>query len=341
MLISNLPEVLKDEPKYRVKQAYEAIYKQLAGNWNDVLTFSLPLREKMNQESPLTVNGKVFASADGRTFKALITLDDGNVIETVLMRHGDRRNTVCVSSQVGCPLNCSFCATGKLGFKRSLSTDEIIAQVLFFARYLKNDLGETARISNLVFMGMGEPFLNYDNVISAIKTLNNDDTLNIGARHISISTAGIIDGIKRLAGEKLQVNLAISLHATDDKIRSKLMPINDKYSIKKILSAVDDYIARTNRQVMFEYLMADNINDNERDAEALAVMMNKPLYMVNLITCNDTGELRPSPGYKMKKFKDILERQGIVVTQRYRFGDDINSACGQLAAKEEGELVKE
>jgi len=217
-----------------------------------------------------------------------------------------------------------------MAFKRNLELFEIIEQVLFFARYLKR-LG--GRITNIVFMGMGEPFLNYGNVLGAIKVLNDKEGFNLGARRISISTVGIIDGIKKLAKEKFQVNLAISLHAPDDKLRSKIMPINKKYSIEKILTAVDDYIKRTRRKMMFEYLMIKDVNDSDECARKLAKIMKAPLFMVNLISYNPTGVFEPSSPQRIKKFREILEKEGIYVTQRYRFGQDIKAPCGQLATK--------
>ena len=262
--------------------------------------------------------------------KAGILLADGLAIETVLMKHTDKRNTICVSSQVGCPLGCEFCETGKMGLKRNLTASEIVEQVLFFARYLKN---KNEKVTNIVFMGMGEPFLNWENVKKAIEILNDDNCLGIGARKISISTAGIIEGIEELAEEFPQINLAISLHAPDDELRGKLMPVNKKYPLAKILQAVDEYIKKTNRKVMFEYVMIDGVNDSEEQAKNLSKLLKRPLYMVNLIAYNPTGKFQPSLPGKIKKFKAILEKAGIFTTQRYRFGTDIEAACGQLASR--------
>lgn len=217
-----------------------------------------------------------------------------------------------------------------MSFKRNLKDFEIVEQVLFFARYLKNS---QERVTNVVFMGMGEPFLNYENVISAIKILNDKEGFNLGARKFSISTAGIIEGIEKLAEEKLEVNLAISLHAPDDKLRSKLMPIGKKYSIKKILETVDDYIRKTNRKVMFEYLMIKDVNDSDSLAKKLIKLMKKRLYLVNLISYNPTADFKPSSKERIQKFKSILEKAGVYVTERYRFGREIKAACGQLAGK--------
>ena len=291
------------------------------------MVLPLSLREKLNKECPIKISAKTFISKDKNTIKALFTLKDGLKIEAVLMRHKDKRNTICVSSQIGCPLNCSFCATGKMGFKRNLEISEVVEQVLFFARYLKQ-IGE--KITNIVFMGMGEPFLNYQNIIGAITILNDKEGFNLGARHFSISTVGIIEGIEKLAKEKLQINLAVSLHAPNDELCSKLMPIDKKYPIKKILNSIDDYIKKTRRRVMFEYMMINNLNDYEKHAQTLAKLMNKPLYFVNLISYNPTGIFQSSSPLRIKKFKEILEKEGVMVTQRYRFGQGIKAACGQL-----------
>ena len=330
MDINKLNEILKDEPSYRLKQIKRSLFIDLINDWQQATTLSKELREKLSQNLPISIEGESLVSGDKKTIKSLITLEDGQKIETVLMRHKDKRNTVCLSSQIGCSLACEFCATGKLGFKRNLTSSEIVMQLLFFARLLNKE-GE--RVTNAVFMGMGEPFLNYDNVLEAIRIINNKDGLNIGARRISISTAGIIEGIKRLTKEKLQINLAISLHAASDDLRSKLMPINKKYPINKVLSTVKDYTKKTKRRVMFEYIMINGINDEEKDANALAKIMRNEFYFVNLISYNPTGIFKPSSGMKIKRFKELLETKSISVTQRYRFGDNIDAACGQLAGK--------
>ncbi|MEK7646999.1 MAG: 23S rRNA (adenine(2503)-C(2))-methyltransferase RlmN [Patescibacteria group bacterium] len=341
MYLNNLEKVLEDEPKYRLKQAKEAVFQRLVGDWSEATNLSAPLREKLNRECPLQIRGEIIESAsNAETLKAIITLRDGLKIESVLMRHADGRSTVCVSSQVGCPLGCRFCATGAMGFRRDLSAHEIVDQVLFFARILQKQ-GEHVsvkaavggqKITNVVFMGMGEPFLNYDNVIAAIKILNDKDGLNIGARKISVSTSGIVEGIQKLAEEKFQVNLAISLHAPDDELRSRLMPINRKYPLKEVLRAVDEYIKKTSRQVMFEYILLKGINDSEEDARKLARLMRKPLHFVNLIVYNpvDKKGMDPSSAGAVKKFRMVLEKAGVPVSERYRFGRDIKAACGQL-----------
>jgi len=329
MNFQEIKKILEKEPAFRLKQIKKAVFEDLAVNWDEVTTLPQELRSQLQERSPISELSaeKVLSSKDGQTIKALFLAKDGLKIESVLMKHIDDRNTVCVSSQVGCSVGCQFCATGELGFKRNLSDWEIVEQVLYFARQ--------GKISNAVFMGMGEPFLNYENVLSAIKILNDKDGFNLGARHISVSTVGIPEGIKKFTAEDLQVNLAISLHASDNVLRSKLVPLNKKYPIEKVLSAVDEYIKKTKRRVMFEYLMIDGVNDTEQQAQSLARLLRRPLYFLNLISYNPTGhcEFKPSPGWKIKKFKDILEKAGISVTQRYRFGEEIKGACGQLAGK--------
>jgi 23S rRNA (adenine2503-C2)-methyltransferase len=327
MDLSNLEEILKDGPKYRIKQANEAVFKNLVSDWSEATFFSKELCDKLNAECPLDIKADVLVSKKEDSVKARITLKDGLMVEAVLMRHADGRNTVCVSSQVGCPLGCLFCATGKMGFKRNLSANEILEQVVFFDRYLQK---ENQKVTNVTFMGMGEPFLNYENVWEAVEILNDHKYFNIGVRSISISTAGIIEGIKRLAQEKLHVNLAISLHAPNEKLRSSLMPISKKYPLKDILEAVADYVEKTNRKVMFEYVLIKDVNDSNECARELASIMDKKLYFVNLILYNATGVFKPSETERVEEFRAILEELKIRYTQRYRFGDDIQAACGQF-----------
>ena len=283
MNISALDTILANEPQYRLKQIKQAIFLDLVGNWNEATTLSKDLRKKLNEFCALDIQAEFFISKNKNVIKALITLSDNEKIETVLMRHGDDRNTVCVSTQVGCALGCEFCATGQLGFKRNLAADEIVDQVLLFARYLKK---ENLRATNAVFMGMGEPFLNYENVLSGIRILNDKDGFNLGARKMSISTAGITQGIDKFAKENLQVNLAISLHAPNQELRQKLMPISKKYSLAKVIRSVENYVAKTNRQIMFEYLLIRGVNDSEEQAKELADIMNNSLYIVDKLHSN-------------------------------------------------------
>ncbi|MFA4936987.1 MAG: 23S rRNA (adenine(2503)-C(2))-methyltransferase RlmN [Patescibacteria group bacterium] len=328
MEIAKLTKILKNEPKYRASQIQQAIFGELVDNWNVVTGLPKKLREELQKKYPLDIKAKILTSDDKNTIKALITLTDGNTIETVLMKHQGGRNTVCVSCHIGCPMGCRFCATGQMGLIRELSTDEIIIQVLFFARYLKPT---NERVGSVVFMGMGEPLLNYNNVMAAIKIIQSKEGFGIGARHISVSTCGILDGIKKLAQENLDINLAISLHAPNDQIRQQLMSIAKTYTIKELLKIVDDYITNKNRKVMFEYLMIQGVNDLDEHAYELAKLMKNRLCVVNLIEYNPTGKFTPSSHNRINAFKNILQKNGITTTMRYRFGQDIKGACGQLA----------
>ncbi|MDP3998263.1 MAG: 23S rRNA (adenine(2503)-C(2))-methyltransferase RlmN [bacterium] len=329
MDLANIQAVLKGEPKYRLAQIDKLIFQDFISDWQEATVLPLSLRVALREKSPLTLISETVSSKDGQTIKALLTLDDGLKIEAVLMRFKDR-NTVCVSSQVGCPLGCLFCATGQMGFKRNLNPSEIIGQVLLFARILKR---EDRKVTNVVFMGMGEPFLNYNNVLESIKILNDPAKMGLGARRFSVSTCGIIEGIKKLAAEPLEINLAISLHAPNDEIRTKLMPINKKYPLVNVMDAVGDYLQRTKRKVMFEYVLLDSVNDSEECAKELVQLLKQPLYHLNLIQYNQTGIFRPSTPPKVAAFKKVLEKKGISFTERYRFGSEIRAACGQLVSK--------
>ncbi len=335
--LKHLKDILSAEPKYRFAQCQKAVFFDLLDDWQKATSLPKDLRDKLSKEFSLEIKAKIAESGDKDVTKALITLADNNKIETVLMRHGDGRNTVCVSSQVGCPLGCLFCATGRLGFKRNLDSWEIIDQVLFFSRLLKK---ENKKVTNVVFMGMGEPFLNYENVLGAIKILNNKEYFNIGSRHISISTIGIPEGIKKFSQESLQVNLAISLHAPTDELRSRIIPINNKYPIKNLLRTAKEYLEITNRQIMFEYIMIKDFNDHDKEANQLVELLADlpmKLYVVNLILYNPGDfpekKFQPSDKKRVETFKHILGRSKIKVTERYRLGRGIQAACGQLGGK--------
>jgi len=363
MNFNELHKYLKENklPAFREKQIYGAYFGALADSWEAVTVLPKDLREKLEKEIPWDSlkPERIAKNKEENCFKAGLKLEDGRQVESVLIRHADKRNTVCVSSQVGCPLGCAFCATGQSGFKRNLEAHEIVEQIIFFARWLKNlDKGrdgqdseegsegamhgkdrknqerEEAKVTNIVFMGMGEPMLNYDNVISAIKILNDKNGFGLGARHISISTIGIPEGIRKLAKENLQVNLAFSLHAPNDKLRSNLCPINKRFSIKRVIEAIDEYIEKTNRKVMVEYVMLKGVNDNEENARELAELLKgRKLYYVNLILYNKTLDFEPSPKEKVEKFKALLEKARIQVTIRKEFGREIWAACGMLKQK--------
>ena len=343
MDLEKLKEILKNEKPYRLKQAEKAVYRDLVDDWSAVSSLPALLRDKLTQSCPISIDYKSIVSQSKGTLKALIKLNDGLAVETVLLQHAQGRNTVCVSSQVGCPLNCLFCKTGKLRYKRNLTAYEIAEQVLFFSYYLKkktvhvnacksyhDNARKSSHVTNVVFMGMGEPFLNYGNVMDAIRILNDKDKFNIGARKISISTCGIPQNIEKLSKENLQVNLAISLSAPNNELRSKLMPINEKYPVEVVIDAAKKYIARTNRRVMFEYVLIDKFNESGETAGELAVILKGLLCFVNLIPFNGEGALNAPSKEKIGLFKSILKKSGISVTERYKFGQDINAACGQL-----------
>jgi 23S rRNA (adenine2503-C2)-methyltransferase len=328
-------EQLKDEleslgeKKYRAEQIFKWIYVDKVNSFDEMTNLSISLREKLKNNYSIN-NFKVIkrqVSSDG-TQKFLFDILDGNAIESVLMKyhHG---NTICVSSQVGCKMGCKFCASTGIKFVRSLSAGEIVEQVLAVER----ESGE--KISNIVFMGIGEPLDNYDNVIYAIRILNNPKGLNIGARHISVSTSGIVPRIYDLAKENIQCTLSVSLHATNNEKRSQMMPINKKYSIEELIKACKDYINITNKRISFEYALAKDNNDNLEDAKQLVSLLKGMLCHVNLIPINkiENGNFVKSSNENIIKFRDYLNDNGIVATIRRELGSDIDAACGQLRRK--------
>lgn len=325
----------RKEPAYRLAQARRAYFVELLPGWSDVTTFPKALRDALEAAVPWDVLATVATrtSAAGDTVKCLFSCADDKKIESVLMRHADGRNTVCVSCQVGCPMACAFCATGTMGLKRNLTSEEIVGQVVHFARWLKPEGG---RATNVVFMGMGEPMNNYDEVMKAVRILNDHDGFDLGVRHVTISTCGLVPGILKLAEEPLQVNLAISLHSAVDATRSKIMPVNRAYPLPKLMDAVETYAAKTNRKVFFEYLLLKGLNDTPEETEALAKLIRKNprLYHVNLIKYHDTDAFAATPKDERHAFMDRLKKLGVPVTHRITFGEDIDAACGQLAVNE-------
>ncbi|HEY9900285.1 MAG TPA: 23S rRNA (adenine(2503)-C(2))-methyltransferase RlmN [Pantanalinema sp.] len=269
---------------------------------------------------------------DGQTIKALLKLHDGLSIETVLMQHHGRRNTVCVSSQAGCAYRCAFCATGQAGFSRHLTPSEILDQVLYFARHLQ---ARGERITNIVFMGMGEPFHNYHAVCAAIAMLCDQSGMSLARRHVTLSTVGLVPEIRKFAREPVAVNLAISLHAPNDAIRSALMPVNDRYPLDELMEACADYAQTTGRRIFFEYLMLEGVNDGDTEAEALATLMRRGDYHLNLIPYNTTPDaaLQGSADERVRAFQAILTGHGVPTTVRQPMGRDIAAACGQLQAE--------
>ena len=322
-----LDKILSGERPYRLKQVNKAIFKDLLTDWDDATNLPLELRSVLSRQFPLSIDSRIIDSKESDSVKAIIKLNGDMLIETVLMQHKTGRNTVCVSSQIGCALDCLFCQTGKLGYRRNLEPSEIIMQVLFFQRYLK---ARGSPISNIVFMGMGEPFLNYDNVLEAVRIINDHEKFEIGARHLSISTAGLPEKIRLFADEKIQVNLAVSLNAPNDELRSRIMPLNLKYKIPELMESVKHYIKKTNRKVMFEYVLIDGLNDSDEIAKELVDLLKGILCLVNLIPYNGGLPLKSPSKSRISAFKKILLENGLNVTQRSRFGADIKSACGQL-----------
>ena len=323
---------------FRARQAKKSVFARLIADWNEASDLPADLRDLLKDKIAISEIAPITReeSAKGDAIKILFQASDGFFIEAVLMKHDRNRRTVCVSSQVGCAMNCSFCATGKLGFQRNLTAGEIVDQVLYFARILKD---KKEMVTNVVYMGMGEPFNNYDNVMESVRILNDKDGFNLGARHISISTCGVAAGIKKFADEKSQVNLAISLHAPTDEIRSKIMPVNLAYPLKKLMPVIAGYVEKTRRKVMFEYILLGGVNDSDKCARELAGLMKRnKLYHVNLIKYHQTfrkGESTPtfrvSSQEQMRRFFDILKKAGVSCTFRVSFGEDIAGACGQLA----------
>ncbi len=338
MKLSGLSKILSAQPTYRYQQINKFVFQDYISSWEEASNLPKALRAELEQACPLEIKAEIMTSGGSKSSrKALIELIDGETVETVLIKQKGgaeegqaHRYTACVSSQVGCPLDCTFCATGQAGYKRNLNAEEIVEQVVFWQRILKAE-GKGEKLDNIVFMGMGEPFLNYTEFIKAAKFLNNPETMNIGARRLSVSTAGIIEGIKKLSGEKLQINLAISLHSADDDLRRRLMPVAKKYSLAEIIRASDNYITKTGRRVMLEYLMLQGVNDSTADAEKLErLIAGRPLYLVNLIPYNETGRFRSSSREEIENFRRHLEKQGVAVTVRLSFGAEITAACGQL-----------
>ena len=315
---------------YRLAQIYRAATKELASDFAAITVLPVDLRKRLAEKVALTsLRLETEAtSRDGQTTKFLFALADGKEIEAVLMRHRGGRTTACISSQAGCALKCDFCATGQGGFFRNIRPLEIFDQALWLARRARTEGGT---LTNLVFMGMGEPFLNYDAVMDAVSLLNDGQGFNLGARHITISTAGVVPGIDRFAKEGLQVNLAISLHAPDDVLRTRLMPIDKKWPIATLMRAVHAYVAATRRKVFYEYLMLDGVNDRPEDARQLADLLGGPLHHVNLIPYNATdAPYRTTPPATMRRFQSILQERGVPSTIRHTMGADIAAACGQL-----------
>ncbi|MBM3187658.1 MAG: 23S rRNA (adenine(2503)-C(2))-methyltransferase RlmN [Chloroflexi bacterium] len=318
------------QPRFRATQAWRWLYHTLTDNPDEMANLPLDLRRRLVEEthiSRLRLLDRV-VDEDGLTEKVLLEATDGHAFEAVLMRYSSR-NTVCVSSQLGCPVGCLLCATGQSEFVRDLTAGEIAAQVLYFARQLRD---ENAHVTNVVFMGMGEPLLNFDAVWRAILNLNDREGLALGARRFTISTAGVVPGIERLARESLPVGLAVSLHAPDDPLRDQLIPLNRRYPLERLLQAVRFYVERSGRRVTFEYVLIKDVNDSDDQARRTARLLSGLLCHVNLIPVNPTGYLayEPPPPDRVLRFQEILVRERIQTTVRASRGTSVQAGCGQL-----------
>ena len=317
------------EKPFRAEQIFRWVFQENVTSFDEMTNISLELREKLKENYSINCFKiiKKQEASDG-TKKYLFDVLDGNAIESVLMQyhHGF---SVCVSSQIGCKMGCKFCASTGIPFVRNLTSGEIVEQILAIERDQK------IRVSNIVFMGIGEPLDNYENVVNAIHIINNPKGLNIGARHISISTSGLVPKIYKLAEEKIQCTLSISLHATTDEKRSSMMPVNNTYNIEELMKACKDYIKETNRRISFEYALAKDNNDNLEDAKNLVKLLKGMLCHVNLIPINkiENGYYTKSSSENIIKFRDYLNEHGIVATIRRELGTDIDAACGQLRRK--------
>ena len=317
-----------NEKKFKAKQIYDWLYVKHVSNFYEMTNIKKELQEYLNNNFDLYFIKIIKKQESEYTNKYLFELKDGNLIEAVLMKH-DYGNSICVSSQVGCNMGCAFCESGRLKKIRDLETYEMVEQIIL----IQNDIKE--RIDSVVIMGIGEPFDNYDNVMNFIRIINNPFGINIGARHITVSTSGLIPQIKKFMQENLQVNLAISLHAPNNNIRNKIMPVNKAYSIEELITCLKEYIAKTNRRVTIEYVMLNSVNDSEECAYELSNLLKGMNIYVNLIPYNETShiEYKKSSRDTILKFYDILKKNNINVTIRREFGSNIDAACGQLRAK--------
>jgi len=328
------------QPEFRARQLWDWMYKRYAADFAEMSNLPKPLRERLQAEAlvdPLTPVAEVVSLAKD-TQKVLFQLHDGHTIEAVLMLY-DKRRTLCISSQAGCAMGCTFCATAQGGLARNLTAGEIVAQVLYFARYLASptqlpvmDAERPTHVTNIVLMGMGEPLHNYKNVWTALHRLTAEDAFGLGARNITLSTVGLVPMIDRMAEEDLQINLAVSLHAPNDELRSRLVPVNKGYDVDALLAAVQRYIAKTNRRVTFEYALMAGINDRQEEAHELAQKLQPLLCHVNVIPLNPIPDspYQPTSDVDTQTFVQILRNHGVPATVRLRRGIEINAGCGQL-----------
>lgn len=317
------------EKPFKAKQVFEWLYKKRVTSFDEMSNISKSLIEKLNNEFSISLLELRRKQTSELTNKYLFELEDGNLIEAVLMRH-DYGLSVCVSSQVGCNMGCSFCESGRLKKVRNLNAGEIVRQILMIEADIKE------RISSVVVMGIGEPFDNYDNIMDFIRIINDPLGIAIGARHITVSTCGIVPKIKEYANEQIQTNLAISFHAPNNELRDRIMKINKAYKIEELIDAIKYYIDKTNRRVTIEYVMLRDVNDTLDCANELSDVLRGLNVYVNLIPYNETShiEYKKSPNEQVMRFYDTLKKRGINVTVRKEFGGKIDAACGQLRASE-------
>ena len=321
------------ERSFRARQLFEWIYRALALDFAEMTNLPICLRQTLADVAELRSLQAVdtVTSANGLTSKILFRLRDGETIESVLMYY-EGRHTICVSSQVGCAVGCPFCATGQSGFVRNLSAGEIVGQVLHFARELRD---QGSLVTNVVLMGMGEPLANYEATWRAVEILHDDKGLGLGARRFTVSTVGLVPGIRRLAQEKLAVGLAVSLHAADDVLRDRLVPVNRRHPIGKLMEACREYVRRTGRRISFEYALMEDVNDDPEQARKLGRLLKGLLCHVNLIPLNPTAECRyrPSGRKRVQAFRRVLNRTGVSNTVRLARGIDVQAGCGQLRSR--------
>ncbi|NTU73118.1 23S rRNA (adenine(2503)-C(2))-methyltransferase RlmN [Candidatus Roizmanbacteria bacterium] len=323
-------------PSFRLKQFNEAYYRQFIGSYDELTTWPKDLRTKLSETIPFTRLSptKTLISQNKDVYKvAFQRLADKQQIEAVLMRHEDGRNTVCVSCMVGCPVNCSFCATGKMGFRGNLTADEIVDQVLYFCRICK-ELGET--VTNVVYMGMGEPMLNLPEVEKSIAILTDPEKMGLGDRRITVSTSGYIPQFKQFISSGYKGRIALSLHAPNQQIREKIMPIAKVFKFDDLINAMDEYTKLSNKRITYEYILINGINDELEHAESLSRLLRNRLAHVNLIPYNTVTQSpyqRPSNN-RLFRFAEVLKEHGIPYTLRVTMGDDIKAACGQLSSED-------
>jgi 23S rRNA (adenine2503-C2)-methyltransferase len=333
--LPELEQVIKDwgEPTYRARQIWQGLYQRLWNRPEQFTTLPRALQERLNEHFSFTYlqEETVLSSTDGETLKTLFRLPDRQPVEAVLMGYA-RRRTLCISSQAGCAMGCVFCATGQMGFRRHLTSGEIVEQVVYYARMLA---GRSERVTNIVLMGMGEPFHNYEATLQAIDRLAHPEGMNLGARRFTISTVGLVPMIRRFAREGRQINLAVSLHAADDELRSSMLPINRKYPLDVLIEACREYVEKTHRRITFEWALIRDVNDSPEQARLLARRLSGILSHVNVIPLNPTEKYKGQATTieRARAFQEELERHGIPCTIRLRRGIDIQAGCGQLAAK--------